>query len=222
MVRLCHTFPMTLYTYFRSSCAYRVRIALNLKKLDYSMIPIHLLKNGGEQNGDSFKKINPMAQVPSLKTDSLTISQSVAIVEYLEEKYPETPLLPPSPEERAVVRQMYELINSGIQPLQGLAVTQFLDSEFNISPEQKQKWLNHWISKGLESFEALLQQHSGKYCLGDAITLADAFLIPQFFGAQRFKVNTDSFPLSRKIYDTCLQNDAFIKASPQQQPDFEP
>ena len=212
---------MKLYTYFRSSCAYRVRIALNLKKLPYTMIPVHLLKNGGEQNSDGFKKVNPMAQVPSLELESLTLSQSVAIIEYLEEKFPQTPLLPKDLEERAIIRQMYEIINSGIQPLQGLAVTQYLDRELKASPDQKAQWLNHWISKGLESFEAILKKYSGTYCFGDQVTMADCFLVPQFFGAVRFKVDTRSFPLSQKIYDHCLRQDAFFKASPAQQPDFE-
>lgn len=210
-----------LYTYFRSSCAYRVRIALHLKGLSFESIPIHLLKNGGEQNSTAFKKINPLAQVPSLEIDNLTISQSIAILEFLEEKYPSPPLLPQAPEARAVVRQMCEIINSGLQPLQGLAVTQYLENNLGISAQEKQNWLNHWIGKGLDSFEKLISIHSGQYCFGDQITFADCCLIPQVFSAERFKVDLKPYAKCIEISQRCLRLEAFQKASPTQQIDFE-
>lgn len=213
---------ITLYTYFRSSCAYRVRIGLNLKNIVYDSSAVHLLKNGGEQNSQAFKKINPLAQVPSLQVDSIIFSQSIAILEYLEEKYPQPSLLPKNLDERAYVRQMCEVINSGLQPLQGLAVTQYLEKTLRLNTEEKQKWLNHWISKGLDSFETLLRTHSADYCFGNTLTMADCCLIPQIFSAERFNVDLTPFPISRKIYNKCLTLDAFIKASPSHQPDFEP
>jgi maleylacetoacetate isomerase len=212
---------LKLYSYFRSSCAYRVRIALNLKGVPYDVVPIHLLKDGGQQNTTTYTKLNPSSQVPSLQDNDLLIGQSMAIVEYLEETFRTPQLLPSNVAERAVVRQICEVINSGIQPLQNISVTNFLSDAFQLSDSQKHQWMTHWMTKGLVAIEALLQKHAGSYCFGDKITMADCFLIPQVFSSKRFKVNMDPFPKVNEIYDRCMQLTDFIKASPEHQVDFE-
>ncbi|MCB9072539.1 MAG: maleylacetoacetate isomerase [Bdellovibrionaceae bacterium] len=213
---------MKLYSYFRSSSAYRVRIALNVKNIPYEMIPIHLLKNGGEQHASSYRAINPSEQVPTLIDGNHTIGQSMAILEYIEQKFPQTPLLPEMPHERAIVRQMCEVINSGIQPLQNLMVTQYLTDSLHVSENDKMVWLQFWINRGLTSFESLLDKYSGTYCFGDHLSFADCFLIPQVFSSQRFNIDLSRFPKIKVLNDRCLSLPAFIKASPQEQPDFQP
>jgi maleylacetoacetate isomerase len=212
---------LKLYSYFRSSCAYRVRIALNLKGVPYDIVPIHLLKDGGQQNTATYTKLNPSSQVPALEDHHLLIGQSMAIVEYLEETFRSPQLLPSSPAERAIVRQICEVINSGIQPLQNISVTNFLSDAFQLTDAQKHQWMNHWMTKGLLSVETLLQKHAGSYCFGDKISMADCFLIPQVFSSKRFKVNMEPFPKINEIYERCMQLTDFIKASPEHQVDFE-
>jgi len=211
-----------LYSYFRSSSAYRVRIALNLKSIPYDMIPIHLVKNGGEQNGGEYLKLNPSRQVPCLIDGDLTVSQSMAIFEYLEEEFPSPPLLPKKRGDRALVRQICEVVNSGIQPFQNLSVTNFLVQNLKATDEQKSQWLDHWLTRGLESLEALLQKHGGTYCFGDSLTFADCMLVPQVFAARRLKIDMSKFEKVREIDARCMQLTDFIKASPEKQPDFEP
>lgn len=210
---------LKLYTYFRSSCAYRVRIILNHKGLDYDAIPVHLLNDGGEQHKQDYKKLNPSAQVPTLIDEGLTLGQSMAIAEYLEESYPQKPLLPEENKERAIVRQMCEVINSGIQPLQNLSVTLRLKEQFDVTDEQKKQWLQYWVGRGFESFHKLLEQHSGQFCFGDQITLADTFLAPQMFSSSRFGINLNSFPKLTEINNRLMELPEFIKASPSEQPD---
>lgn len=212
---------LLLYTYFRSSSAYRVRIALNLKGVPYSLVPVHLLKDGGQQNSERYKLLNPSQQVPTLADGDFLIGQSMAILEYLEERHPNPPLLPKNQQQRAIVRQLCEIINSGVQPLQNLSLTQYLDGTLQLTSEQKTQWLHHWMHKGLQSFESLLRLYSGKYCVGDQITLADCFLIPQIFSSQRFKLDLSNYPLCREINDRCLKLTDFLRASPEKQPDYE-
>jgi maleylacetoacetate isomerase len=214
--------PLLLYSYFRSSCAYRVRIALHLKGLPYNIVPVHLLKEGGLQHSPQYISLNPSRQVPTLVDGETIIGQSMAILEYLEEEFPNPPLLPRQKNDRAIVRQMCEIINSGIQPLQNLSVSQFLDNEFKISPEDKNKWFQRWIHQGLKSLEDLLKVHSERYCFGDQITLADCLLVPQIFSAQRFKIDLSNYPRCTEINERCLKLTDFIRASPERQPDFEP
>jgi len=216
------TSTIKLYSYFRSSCAYRVRIAMNIKSIPYETIPIHLLKNGGMQNSENYSRLNPSRQVPALLDGPFLLSQSMAILEYLEEQFPRPALLPHSSRDRALVRQMCEVINSGIQPLQNISVTQFLTGPMQISDEQKERWLQHWITRGLDSIETLIKKHGGNYAFGDTITLVDCFLIPQVFSSRRFKVDMNAFPRSTEIYNRCMQLTDFVKASPEKQPDFEP
>lgn len=211
-----------LFSYFRSSSAYRIRIALNVKLIPYDLIPVHLLKNGGEQYSEKYKKINPSAQVPALMDDDRVIAQSMAILEYLEEEFPRPSLLPHSSLEKALVRQMCEIINSGIQPLQNLSITQYLTNNLKVSDEDKNKWLHFWIQRGFDSLETLLHQHSGKFSFGDQITFADCCLVPQVFSAQRFGVDLTPFPKALEINKRCLELTDFIKASPEKQPDYQP
>jgi maleylacetoacetate isomerase len=214
--------PLKLYSYFRSSCAYRVRIALNVKLVPYEIIPIHLLKDGGEQYNENYKNLNPAAQVPTLIDGTHTIAQSMAILEYLEQEFPRPPLLPQTSIDRAIVRQMCETINSGMQPLQNLSVTQYLTNHLKVVDADKTTWIRFWSMRGFESLETLLQKHSGSYCFGDQITLADCLLIPQIFSSKRFGVDLTPFPKAQAIYNRCLQLTDFVKASPEKQPDFQP
>lgn len=212
---------LLLYSYFRSSCAYRVRIALNLKGVPYSIVPVHLIKDGGLQHSERYAGINPSRQVPTLVDGQAIIGQSMAILEYLEEEFPNPPLLPKANKDRAVVRQMCEIINSGIQPLQNLSVMQFLEKDLQLSAEDRNKWLQNWLQKGLQSFEDLLQYHSGRYCFGDQITLADCMLVPQIFSSLRFKVDVSPYKRIVEINERCLKLTDFLRASPERQPDFE-
>lgn len=211
-----------LFSYFRSSCAYRVRIALQLKQIPYTLKTVHLLKDGGQQHSADYKKINASQQVPTLIDDDKIVGQSIAILEYLEEEFPQVPLLPTKAYDKALVRQMCEIINSGIQPLQNLTITQYLTQKLKVSEEEKTLWLHHWIQRGFSSYEALLEKHSGTYSFGDKVTFADCCLIPQVYSAKRFGVDLQSFPRSLEIYNRCSKNVAFISASPEKQPDYQP
>jgi len=205
-----------LYSYFRSSCAWRVRIALNYKGIEYETKPVHLLKN--EQVEPDYLKINPMGQVPALVINGQSLVQSLAILEYLEEVYPEKrPLLPKDPVLRAKVRGICELIASGIQPLQNLKV-QHQHSPDN--PDERFKWAGHWIETGFEALEKTLEETSGEFCVGNEISLADCCLIPQVYNAERFKVDVSRFERINRIHDTLSKIPAFQKAHPNQQPDF--
>lgn len=212
----------TLYSYWRSSCSYRVRIALNLKGIEYQIHPIHLLKEGGQQYSDEYKKLNPSCKVPTLEVfdengNSVYISESTAICEYLEEVYSDVPLLPKQPIERAKVRAVYNAISSNIQPIQNLPVLNKI-SEIG---GNKMEWGKYWIDRGLESVEQLVTQYRGKYCVGDQITLADAYLVPQLYNARRFNVDLTKFPNLIEIEERLLSEWAFDNAKPENQLDAE-
>ncbi|XP_065563958.1 maleylacetoacetate isomerase-like isoform X2 [Artemia franciscana] len=208
---------MTLYSYFRSSCSWRVRAALSLKGLDYEIEAVNLIKDGGQQLSEDYKKINLMAQVPALKVDDTVITQSLSIMEYLEEICPEPSLLPKTALERAKVREICLIIGSGIQPLQNLSVLQYIAK--NEGNEKKLEWAKHVIEKGFEALEKLLVSCSGKYCFGDSITFADCFLVPQIYNAKRFGVTLDRFPTIERIDATLKDHQAFIASHPSNQPD---
>ena len=200
-----------LYSYWRSSCSWRVRTALALKGIKYEYKAVHLVKN--EQGDSDYAKLNPMKQVPTLIIDGLTLTQSVAIQEYLEETRPEgAKLLPQDAGERAIVRMLTEAINSGIQPIQNLPVLQYMG-------EKKVEFAKHFITRGLRFFEKMLAIHSGKYCFKDAITMADTALVPQVYNAKRFNVDMSEFPIISRINEELLKHPAFIAAHPSQQPD---
>lgn len=212
----------TLYTYFRSSAAYRVRIAMNLKGLQADPVYVHLNRNGGEQFGEAYKAVNPQALVPTLVEDGMQLSQSLAIIEYLDEKYPETPLLPKALMDRAYVRQLALGIACDIHPLNNLRVLKYLSATLGVSDDQKNAWIANWITLGLQAVEAELARHpQGKFCFGDTPTLADCCLVPQVFSAQRFAVDLSSCPRVLAVFNHCQTLQAFIDAQPARQPDAE-
>lgn len=211
-----------LYSYFRSSASYRVRIALHYKKIPFKYVPVHLVKNGGEQFSAEYKKLNPQGQVPCLVINGKPISQSMAIIQYLEDICPEPRVFPTDPYEKAIVIQVCEAFNSGIQPLQNLTVLTQLEAQCAASPEAKTKWIHHWNHVGLASIEEILKKTSGTHCFGDAITAADFFLVPQVFSAKRFGVEVSLYPNILRLNETALQHPAFQLAEPHRQPDYTP
>jgi maleylpyruvate isomerase len=214
---------LTLYNFYRSSAAYRTRIALNIKGLDYRYVPIHLMKEGGQQFNAEYKKMNPQQLVPLLDDQGFQVSQSMAIIEYLDEKYPTPSLMPSTAEGRARVRQLSLSICCDIHPLQNLRVLKYLVETLKLSEEQKLLFVQNWISIGLKALEADLAKHPtrGLYCFGDTVTMADCMLVPQMFSAIRFEVDTQQFPTLQSIRDQCEKLPAFAKAHPTQQIDFE-
>lgn len=213
---------MKLYTYFRSSAAYRVRIALGLKGLAYDAVPVHLLKNGGEQLGDAYRGVNPAGLVPALQDDGATITQSMAIIEYLEEMHPQAPLLPADPVGRARVRALAQTIACDTHPLSNLRVLKYLTGTLGISEEAKTAWIHQWMKLGLAAFEALLADgKAGRYCHGDTPSLADCCLMPQVFNAQRFGVDLAPYPQIARIAANCAALPAFQAAHPSRQADAE-
>jgi maleylpyruvate isomerase len=214
---------MKLYTYFRSSAAYRVRIALNLKELAYEALPVHLLRNGGEQLTDAYRAVNPAMLLPTLEDDGNIIGQSLAIIEYLEETRPQTPLLPSDAAGRARVRALALTVAADTHPLGNLRVLKYLKGEMAVSEEVKLEWQQHWLRTGMATLEAYLANdaHTGRFCHGDTPTLADCCLVPQVFSAQRFGVDLAPYPTIMRIHANCAALPAFQQAHPSQQPDAE-
>jgi maleylpyruvate isomerase len=212
-----------LHNYFRSSSSFRVRIALNLKCLPFDYRAVHLNRNGGEQFGAAFQALNPQALVPVLDDGAGLISQSLAILEYLEERYPQRPLLPPDPAQRAYVRQVAASIACEMHPLNNLRVLKYLSGTLGVSDEQKKAWIHHWNRLGLEALEQQVATSSmrGRFICGDTPGLADCCLVPQLFNARRFEVDLEPYPVLRAIADECEQLDAFRDAHPARQPDAE-
>lgn len=212
-----------LHNYFRSSSSYRVRIALNLKGLPYRYVPVHLNRGGGEQFSAEFKALNPQGLVPVLSEGGIGISQSLAILEYLEEKYPEPALLPRSIEDRAHVRQLALAIACEIHPLNNLRVLKFLTGGLGLSEEAKTQWIRHWTEIGLAALEQELSRSGkrGRFCFGDTPTMADCCLVPQLFNAQRFGVDLAPYPTLVRINDECGKLPEFERAHPSRQPDAE-
>jgi maleylpyruvate isomerase len=214
---------LQLYTYFRSSAAYRVRIALHLKGLAYQSMPVHLLRDGGEQLRDDYRALNPAALVPTLKDGDLVLTQSLAILEYLEETRPEVPLLPADAVSRARVRALALTIACDIHPVNNLRVLKYLSDTLEVDGEARVAWYRHWIELGLGTLEQLLTAAAGtgRFCHGDAPGLADCCLVPQVFNANRFQVDMAPYPTVQRIAEECARLDAFIAAHPDQQPDAE-
>jgi len=214
---------MKLYTYFRSSAAYRVRIALNLKGLAYDAVPVHLLRDGGEQLTDSYRALNPSALLPTLDDDGSVIGQSLAIIEYLEETRPQAPLLPSGAADRARVRALALTVAADTHPLGNLRVLKYLKGQLRVSEEVKLEWQQHWLKLGLATLERMLADdpRTGRYCHGDSPTLADCCLVPQVFSAQRFGVEMTPYPTVMRIHAACNELLAFQQAHPSQQPDAE-
>jgi maleylpyruvate isomerase len=216
---------MKLFTFWRSSSAYRVRIALALKGLAYEPEFVHLTRAGGQQNGPDFRSRNPLGQIPVLEVggehgeQSAFLTQSLAIIEYLEERFPEPPLLPKDLLSRARVRELAELINSGIQPFQNLTTTTFLSE---VVPElDKQRWFAKFIAGGLEVLEARARKLAGRFLVADQVSVADVMLVPQLYATRRLGLSFDAYPTLLRVEAECLKLEGFAAAHPDRQADRE-
>jgi maleylpyruvate isomerase len=213
---------LRLYSYFRSSSSYRVRIALNLKGVPYEVVPVHLLRDGGEQHQPRFAASNPAELVPVLTHGPLTLTQSLAIIEYLEETYPTPPLLPGDAAAKARVRALALDIVCEIQPLNNLRVLQYLKTQLALDEAARTQWSHEWMKRGFTAVEARpSSSNAGDYCDGDGPTMADCCLIPQVFNALRVNCPLESFPNIRRIYEKCMSSEAFQIAAPGRQIDAE-
>lgn len=214
---------MKLYTYFRSSAAYRVRIALNLKGLPYESVPVHLLRDGGQQKTPEYRQKSPLGIVPALETESGVLTQSLAIIEWLDETHPQVPLLPHDADGRARVRAIAQTIASDIHPVNNLRILAYLTRELGISEAQKTAWYRHWVTEGLAAVERLLANdaRTGAFCHGELPGLADCCLVPQVFNARRFDCALDDMPTIRRIVAACESLDSFQQAAPARQIDAE-
>ena len=210
---------MKLYTYFRSSAAFRVRIALNVKGLRYESLFVHLAK--GEHRRPEYAKVNPQGLLPTLELDDgIRLNQSLAIIEYLEDKYPRPPLLPSDAVGKARVRGLAALVACEIHPLNNLRVLQHLKRSLGQSEEQVNAWYRHWIADGLAKLEAQLDPNA-KFAYGDAPTMADCCLVPQIFNAKRYDCNLAPYPTTMRVFEQCMGLEAFDRAQPAKQPDAE-
>lgn len=207
---------MKLYHYYRSSASYRVRIALNIKHIAYESVDIHLINNDGEHNTPRYLEINPQGLVPCLEVDGHTISQSLAIIEYLDETFPQNPLLPTDALSKAKVRALALIIACDMHPLNNLRVLSQIKDQFNANEADVITWYHRWLKPGFDAFEAQLKtiNRSGPFCFGNQLTLADLCLIPQVFNAHRYHFSMDDYPLINAINDHCLRLDVFDKAKP--------
>jgi len=218
---------MRLYSYFRSSASFRVRIALNLKGLPYDTDAVHLVRHGGEQLGEQFRALNPEGLVPVLLDEAAeppaTLTQSLAIIEYLDEIHPEPPLLPRDPVGRARVRALALGVACEIHPLNNLRVLRYLVQVLKVDEDTKNAWYRHWVDAGIAAFDAQLaaSPHTGRFCHGDAPTMADVTLVPQIFNARRLECDLSRFETTLRVFDACMALDAFQRAAPSAQPDAE-
>jgi maleylacetoacetate isomerase len=211
---------LKLYSYFRSSAAYRVRIALNLKGLPYEVVPVHLTKEGGHQRKPEFRAINPQMRVPAIELSGGEIlTQSLAIIEYLDEIHPEPPLLPADALERAKVRAIAQIVACDIHPLNNLVTLQYIKRQLKHEQAEIDAWYHHWVIEGFSAIEILIAP--APYACGARVTLADVFLVPQVFNARRLNVPLDRFPKIVALNAACLKLPAFDKARPENQPDAE-
>jgi len=212
---------LALYGYWRSSAAYRVRIALNLKGLAYENRPVHLVRDGGEQHQQAYRALNPQELVPCLVDGANVLTQSMAIMEYLDETHPSPALLPPDPAGRARVRALAQLLACDVHPLGNLRVLQYLGNELQVDESVRGTWSRHWIGEGFRALEAMLAEHpaTGRFCHGAQPTLADACLVPQHYNAVRWKLPLDEFPTIRRVVEACQELDAFKRAVPEAQSD---
>ena len=210
---------MELYNYHRSSASYRVRIALAIKGLEYDYRPVHLAKN--EHFSESYAGVSAARLVPLLRDGDHTLTQSLAIIEYLEEAYPQPPLLPALPAERARVRALALDIACEIHPLNNLRVLRYLVRDLKVGEDDKNRWYRHWVECGLEAVERQLAARPGTYCHGEAPTMADCVLVPQIFNAQRFDCRLDHVPQVMRVFEACMKLPAFEQTRPENCPDFE-
>jgi maleylacetoacetate isomerase len=215
---------LRLYSYWRSSAAYRVRIGLNLKGLRYETLPVHLVRDGGQQHQPEYVAKNPQHMVPTLLHGVRVVRQSLAILEYLDEAWPSPSLLPMTARDRARVRGLAQIVASDIHPLNNLRVLQYFDKTWNVPQSERDDWVKHWIVEGFNALETLLRDDSatGVYCHGQTPGLADCCLVPQVFNARRFGVDMEAFPTLARIEQACLALPAFDQARPERQPDAQP
>ncbi len=221
---------MKLYNYFRSSASFRVRIAMALKGLKYEYVPVHIAR--GEHKGQAFAALSPDMLVPLLEVDGQRLTQSMAIIEYLDDKFPAVPMVAVNALEKAQIRALAQSIACEIHPINNVRVLKYLSHELKVTEEAKTTWYRHWVRDGLESFERQLQaldvQRAGRglapsvYCFGDMPTLADCCLVPQIFNGQRFNANFEGLPRTMGAFDACMALEAFQQAKPANCPDFEP
>ena len=214
---------LKLYSYWRSSAAYRVRIALNLKQLPHEIIPIHLLRDGGEQHKPEFHQINPQDRIPVLVHGQRIITQSISIMEYLEEYFPENPIMPSTARERARVRSLAQIVACDIHPLNNSRVMKYLGGELGIDKPRVDIWYRHWISLGFAALEAGLERANwqGPFAFGSAPSLAEICLVPQMYNARRFETDLEDFPRLVAIDAACNALQAFRDAAPENQQDAE-
>jgi maleylacetoacetate isomerase len=220
---MTQTKNLTLHSYWRSSASYRVRMALNLKGLDYQIQPVHLVRDGGQQHGADYVALNPQELVPTLVHGQQVITQSMAMLEYLEEIHPEPALLPAEPPERARVRALAQAIACDIHPLNNLRVLKFLVDGMGHDEAGKMVWIRHWTESGLAAVEKMLadSDHTGRYCHGDFPTFADCCLLPQVYNALRFNCTMDGLEHIRRICSNLEQLPAITRAAPENQTDAE-
>lgn len=214
---------MKLYGYFRSSASYRLRIAMALKQIPHEKASVHLTRGGGEQFAAAFRQLNPQQLIPVLDHDGDVLIQSLAIMEYIEEVFPEPPILPKAPAERARVRALCQVVACEMHPLNNLRVLTYLTKELGVSEEAKLKWYRHWVALGFTALEGLLAGHpqTGRFCHGDRPTMADVCLVPQVFNAKRFDCPLGDYPTVMRIHDVCQALPAFADSVPAKQPDAE-
>ncbi|KTG24263.1 maleylacetoacetate isomerase [Idiomarina sp. WRN-38] len=210
---------MKLYGYWRSSASFRVRLALYLKELEFEYHPVHLVKDGGEQHTPEYRKLNPAGLVPTFVDDEVTLNQSLAIIEYLDERYKQHPLLPSATVDKARVRALAYDLACELQPITNLRVLKYLTGELNCSDEQRNDWIHHWVHQSFTAFEQRLTETAGDYSYGDSVTLADICLLPQVYNAERFKVSLDNYPTLVAVHDRLQQLTAVQQARPENQPD---
>lgn len=215
------TEPLTLYSYWRSSAAYRVRIGLNIKGLQYRTVPVHLVRNGGEQHAPDYAAANPQKLVPMLEHGQRRMRQSLAILEYVDEVWPDPPLLPGTARRRQRVRELAQVVAADIHPLNNLRVMRFFDQEWNVPQPERDGWMRHWMMEGFAALEALVAENpaTGEFCEGDTPTLADCCLVPQLYNARRFGTDLAPYPTLRRIEAACLALPEFDAARPENQPD---
>ncbi|WP_408889155.1 maleylacetoacetate isomerase [Myxococcus faecalis] len=215
---------LRLHNYWRSSASWRVRLTLHLKGLPFEYVAVHLLKDGGQQNSEAYRAVNPMRTVPTLEWTEADgterrLSQSLAIVELLQERFPTPSLFPEDSYLRARARMMAEYVNSGMQPLQNLSVLQRIKSELK---GDDKAWGAYWNARGLEALETMVQPTAGRFCVGDTVSLADVCLVPQLYGARRFALDLSPYPTLLRIEAACAEHPAFQAAHPDRQPDATP
>lgn len=212
---------LRLYSYWRSSAAWRVRIGLNLKGLPYQIVPVHLLRDGGQQHAEAFRALNPQQLVPVLLDGERVMRQSLAILEYLDEVWPDEPLLPATARERERVRSLAMLVACDIHPLNNLRVLQFFQDEWNVPQPERDEWVRHWMAEGFAAFESLVAGHpsTDRFCEGERPGMAECCLVPQLYNARRFGLDLSPYPTLLRIEAACEALPAFQAAHPDRQPD---